>query len=78
MRPDPVATTTTATLATALSVEPSRAWILGLVVSADGTRLGSEPRGAARVADLRVPGRVRPPRGSLNRISSPLTAERSD
>ena len=40
MRPDPVATTATTTLATALSVDPSRAWILGLVVSADGTVSG--------------------------------------
>ena len=41
MRPDPVAaTTTTATNATSLSVDPSRAWILGLVVGADGTISG--------------------------------------
>ena len=39
MRPDPTSTTT-ATVATALTVDPSRAWILGLVVGADGTVSG--------------------------------------
>ena len=39
MRPDPVATPI-ANPDTSVSVDPSRAWILGLVVAADGTVSG--------------------------------------